>query len=398
MNLYLSLIECFHSAINSLSSSKLRSFLTVLGIVIGITSVTVISSLGKGLQNSIMDSFSSMGVDRIEVASNGAQLTFDDAELIAQHENAGIVVPYSHAFGTTLEQYTNENLDLSIMAVTEGYSEMMTNPISYGRFFLENDIENNSKVVVIPDSLSNDVFGYKDSVGETLPITIDNITYDFTVIGITETNPEDMLFYYSTEIYIPITTINELINGGNNYVNGIYVGVLDSDNLGTMPEDITNMLAIKNNLTPDDYYVYNLMAQLESIESSFDQVIIFVNAVAAIALFVGSIGIMNIMLVTVTERTREIGIRKSLGATKGNIRLQFLIEAVILSILGGAVGVTFGYLVALVVGANMDITPAFSVSSILGYLFTCATIGILSGVYPASKASNLNPIDALRYE
>ncbi len=165
-----------------------------------------------------------------------------------------------------------------------------------------------------------------------------------------------------------------------------------------MPDDIKNMLVIKNGTDGDDYLIYNLMQQMEEIEKSFDSVILFVNAVASIALLVGSIGIMNIMLVTVTERTREIGIRKALGATKGNIRLQFLIEAVILSIFGGMIGVILGYLAAVMVGANMDVTPAFSPADILGYITICAVIGILSGVYPASKASNLNPIDALRYE
>ncbi len=389
--------ECFQSAIKSLSTSKLRSILTVLGIVIGITSVTVISSLGNGLQQTIMESFEGLGMDRIQVISNNNSLTVSDAQLIAQHENASTVVPYVSVGGMVDEINEEEDLYVSMNGVTENYINMMTNDMKYGRFLLENDILNASNVVVIQDALSKKYFGYENSVGETIRVNFGDSVQEFVVIGIVETDPDSMMFYPNYEIEVPFTTLQNIF-GLQDSVNGIYVGILDPENVAEMPDDIKNMLVIKNSSDPDDYIVYNLMQQMEEIEKSFDSVILFVNAVASIALLVGSIGIMNIMLVTVTERTREIGIRKALGATKGNIRLQFLIEAVILSIFGGMIGVMLGYLAAIMIGANMDVVPAFSPADILGYITICAAIGILSGVYPASKASNLNPIDALRYE
>ncbi len=397
MNLYLMITECFQSAIKSLSTSKLRSILTVLGIVIGITSVTVISSLGNGLQTTIMESFEGLGMDRIQVISKDNSLTVGDAELIAQHENASAVVPYVSVSGRIDDKKEEDDLNVTMNGVNEDYISMMTSDLKYGRFLIENDVLNAAKVIVIQDVVSKKYFGYENSVGETIKVDFGDSIQDFVVIGIVETDPDSMVFYANYEAEVPYTTLQNIF-GLQNGVSGIYVGILDAENVNDMPDDIKNMLVIKNGTDGDDYVIYNLMQQMEEIEKSFDSVILFVNAVASIALLVGSIGIMNIMLVTVTERTREIGIRKSLGATKGNIRLQFLIEAVILSIFGGIIGVLLGYLAAIMVGANMDVTPAFSPADILGYITICALIGILSGVYPASKASNLNPIDALRYE
>ncbi len=397
MNLYLMITECFQSAIKSLSTSKLRSILTVLGIVIGITSVTVISSLGNGLQQTIMESFEGLGMDRIQVMSEDNTLTVSDAELIAQHENASTVVPYVSVGGMVDDLKEDDDIYLTTNGVTENYINMMSTDLKYGRFLLENDVLNASKVIVIQDVLSEKYFGYENSVGETIRVSYGDFYQDFVVIGIVETAPDSMMFYANYEAEVPYTTLQNIFGLQDN-IDGIYVGILDSENVAEMPDEIKNMLVIKNGTDGDDYLIYNLMQQMEEIEKSFDSVILFVNAVASIALLVGSIGIMNIMLVTVTERTREIGIRKALGATKGNIRLQFLIEAVILSIFGGMIGVILGYLAAVLVGANMDVTPAFSPADILGYITICAVIGILSGVYPASKASNLNPIDALRYE
>ncbi len=397
MNFYLMINECFQSAIKSLSTSKLRSFLTVLGIVIGITSVTVISSLGNGLQNTIMESFEGLGMDRIQVMAKDDSLTVSDAELIAQHENASTVVPYINTGGVVEELGKDEELYVSLNGVSEDYLNMMTTDIKFGRFLIENDIANNSKVIVIPDVLAKKYFGYENAIGETIKVNLGNSSPEFVVVGIVETDQDSMMFTASYEAQVPYTTLQYIL-GAQNKVSGIYVGVLDSEKVSDMPDEIKNMLVIKNGKDGENYLIYNLMQQMEEIEKSFDSVILFVNAVASIALLVGSIGIMNIMLVTVTERTREIGIRKALGATKGKIRLQFLIEAVILSIFGGMIGVMLGYLAAIIVGANMDVTPAFSPGDILGYITVCALIGILSGVYPASKASNLNPIDALRYE
>ncbi len=207
MNLHLMITECFQSAIKSLSTSKLRSILTVLGIVIGITSVTVISSLGNGLQQTIMESFEGLGMDRIQVMSKKNTLTVSDAELIAQHENASAVVPYVNMYGMVNVPNEDDDISITTNGVTENYINMMTTELKYGRFLLENDILNASKVIVIQDTLSKKYFGYENSIGETIRVSYGDKYQEFVVIGVVETAPDSMMFYANYEAEVPYTTL-----------------------------------------------------------------------------------------------------------------------------------------------------------------------------------------------
>ncbi len=401
MSLYIELLEILSSAVKSLSTSKLRSFLTILGIVIGITSVTVISSVGNGLQNAMVESLDGLGLDRLEVYVNSLEninsvLYEEDGELLKSHNNVSYVIPFLKNHTYVNERITEEPIFISMDAVSEEYTKILNREIVNGRFLMNTDIENRRNVIVIPERLSERYFGYKNSIGETFTISLWGDLLHFTVIGITESNRNDIFFSATPEVFVPYTFMQDFLSSSG--VDGLYVGIENPEYSGETAEELNKMLQIKNGTDENTYRVYNMMQEMDDIKLVFSQVVLFVNVVASIALFVGSIGIMNIMLVTVTERTREIGIRKALGATKRNIRLQFLIEAVVLSIIGGIIGTSIGYLLAIVVGSNIDVTPEFSLYSILMSLLVCSLIGILSGVYPASKASNLSPIEALRYE
>ncbi len=400
MNVHVTTIECIKSALKSLSSSKLRSFLTILGIVIGITAVTIISSLGGGLQKDMAESLESFGLDRIEVRTNldsndPAKLTQEDAKFLLSHENVIASIPFFATYGQYELPITKDSEYVLLNGTSEEYINMLGEEIIQGRFLLKSDIDAASNAIVIPDRLAEEYFGYTDVLGETIEITIVGSKEKFTVIGITKSEGND-IFFSGYQVYLPYTYIQNTFEMDN--LEGIYIGIKDNEFVDETAEDVIKMLRVKNGAGEKDYSVLNMMQEVEQIKNVFASVVLFVNAVASIALFVGSIGIMNIMLVTVTERTREIGIRKSLGATKKNIRTQFLIESVVLSVIGGLIGVILGYALAILAGSAAQITPVFSISSIITAIMVCTVIGVLSGVYPASKAAKLNPIDALRYE
>ncbi len=404
MNKVFEITECFESAIKSLSSSKLRSFLTVLGVVIGIMAVTAISSIGNGLGNEMSESLEAFGMDRLEMYyyGNDENKKLDESDLlfVREHENVSTTIPSITRWVTMKKYLTEEEETFYLEATTHDYAKVLTDDILYGRFLLPNDIESASNVIVISDTLSENYFGYKNSVGETITIKDFEEVLDFVVIGVIDTQSKEvneMFAGNSREYsYVPYTYYQETYD--YYYFDSMLIGIKDTTKMDNMASEIDKMLRVKNDVPKDTYGIFNLAKEISSVKEVFGLVVLFVNVVASIALVVGSIGIMNIMLVTVTERTREIGIRKSLGATKGIIKLQFLMEAVILSQIGGVLGVTLGYLIARVASGPMGITPEFSISTILTSFIVCSIIGIVAGVYPASKASNLNPIDALRYE
>ena len=399
----MSVIESIFSAISSVMANKMRSILTMLGIIIGISAVILITSIGQGFQSEINSAFESLGSVGLQVSvrydnetTASDLLTMEDVELIKSHPDVTNAAPLNTSTGRVQLRNPSQSTRVIFMGSTETYRQVQNVETRHGRFLAEIDISTNSPVVIIDDNLARRIFGRSNVVGETINASFWFGMVEMTVIGVYRSDDFGIaMFDMPTIAYMPITTLMRYSNTEN--VDTIFVNGRDRDNLDQTASEIARLLSIKNNNTRR-YSVQNLMQQMDIINNILSTITSFVGLVAAISLFVGGIGVMNIMLVTVTERTREIGIRKSLGATDGNIKVQFLIKAVILTVIGGIIGILLGYFGGFAIGGIIGLTPAVSIPTVMLTVFVSSAIGIMFGVYPAGKAAKLDPIEALRYE
>jgi putative ABC transport system permease protein len=403
----MNLSESIKSAFRNLLANKMRSFLTMLGIIIGIGSVIMITSIGAGSQSAITADFEKLGVGMITIqmknqdeAKSRDFLTLNDIDLIKTHPEVENVSPYFYGWGASVKlKNPKEEKDGYFVGVNDEYRFIFIPELLYGRFIIDADCKSKSKVVVIDEVLAEKVFGKKDVIGETISVKMWRGNYKFTVIGITK-NSNAMLESMMGDqmpavLYTPIQTIMDIYR--YDYIDYFYVSINNIDNADQTAIEINKLLETKHR-NKDTYYVRNSADELEMVNNVLGIITAFISFVAGISLLVGGVGVMNIMLVTVTERTREIGIRKSLGAKNKDIRQQFLIEAVILTIIGGTIGILLGFLGGLGIGSMMKITPKISLLSVVITVGVSTIIGIAAGVYPANKAAKLDPIEALRYE
>ncbi|NLJ88190.1 MAG: FtsX-like permease family protein [Epulopiscium sp.] len=400
-------LESLKSALRNLTSNKMRSFLTMLGIIIGIGSVIMITSIGAGSQAAITSEFDKLGVGLLQIRMKSWDnvktrdlLTLDDVELIKKHPEVKNATPYIEAWGISIKlKNPKEEKSGYIIGANEEYRFITSPDMLYGRFIIESDCKAKSKVAVIDEVLAEKVFGRKDVIGESITVNIWRGNFKFTVIGVTKNANaalESMMGdQMPSSIIVPIQTVNDMFF--IDYLDYIFVTVKNSDTMQQTAIELNKMLEIKHR-NEDVYYISSFAEELEMVNQVLGIITAFISFVAGISLFVGGIGVMNIMLVTVTERTREIGIRKSLGARNKDIKKQFLIEAVILTVIGGIMGIIFGFLGGMAVGSMMKITPRVSFFSILVTVGVSSIVGIIAGVYPANKAAKLDPIEALRYE
>ncbi|NLK21018.1 MAG: FtsX-like permease family protein [Epulopiscium sp.] len=403
----MNLTESIKSAFRNLLANKMRSFLTMLGIIIGIGSVIMITSVGAGSQSAITADFDKLGVGMLTIQMKNPNkaktrdfLTLDDTELIRKHPEVENVCPYFQGWGASVKlKNPKEEKESLINGINEDFRFLSSQELLYGRHIIESDGKTKSKVVIIDEVLAQKVFARKDVVGETIAVTLWRGTYDFTIIGVSKNANaalESMMGdQMPSMLYAPIETVNDMYR--YDYVDYFYVTTKDASSADQTALELTKMLETKHR-NEDAYFVKNAAQDLEMVNNILGIITGFISFVAGISLLVGGVGVMNIMLVTVTERTREIGIRKSLGAKNKDIRQQFLIEAVILTIIGGVIGITLGFLGGIGIGSAMKITPKISSLSIIVTVGVSTIIGIIAGVYPANKAAKLDPIEALRYE
>ena len=396
---------------SALSSNKIRSGLTMLGIVIGISSVIAMTAIGNGAQSSITDSIQSIGSNLITIRPGaergiGVQvntgrgtaksLTLDDSKAI-EKEISSIKNVAAEVSGRYQITAKGTNTNTTVDGITPSYFEVRNMQIDQGSFITNQNVESGAKVAVIGPTVRDDLFGVdENAIGQTIRIK----NMQFKIIGMTKSKGGTGFNNSDEMIFIPITTAQRYFSG-DEYVTSISVGAESAETTSQVQTDVTSLLLNRHHITDPtlaDFSTLNqadILATASSITSTFTTLLA---AIAGISLLVGGIGIMNMMLTTVTERTREIGLRKAIGAKRKDISSQFLLEAVMLTFLGGVVGVLLGWLISFVVTKLGIITTKVSISSILLAFGVSAFIGIVFGYYPATRASKLNPIEALRYE
>ena len=406
-------LDIFEESIIAISTNKVRSGLTVLGIVIGIASVIALTAVGQGSQASITASIESAGSNLLTVspgfttsglvrgAFGGAKtLLVTDSEAISQLSLVKAIAP----------QVTNRyqivgtagNSNAQVIATTSAYEAVRNVTLSSGSFFSDQNVSDYAKVAVLGSTIATDLFGDPanggtDPIGQTVRIK----STKFTVVGVTTAKggfgPENA----DNAIYVPLSIGMRLLAGQTTYLSQVSITAVDQKSMTQLQSDITDLLLQRHKISDSssaDFRVLN-QADLASTATSTSRTLtLLLAAIAGISLVVGGIGIMNMMLTTVTERTREIGLRKAIGAKRRDISLQFLVEAVIMTFVSGIVGVVVGWLVSLAIRHFASLDSVITVQWVVIAFGLSALIGIVFGFYPARRAAGLNPIQALRYE
>lgn len=402
-------------AVESLSANKLRTGLTMLGIVIGVAAVVAMTAIGAGASSSITSSIESMGTNLIYVSrqygdqiANPQALTLADAEAIMSSGGAPDVLAVAPSVNTTRTVvYGDNSQSTTINGVTPDYATVRNTSVSSGRFINEDDINNRSTVAVLGSDVVDELFGSDVGVvGQK--IRIGNMLYE--VIGILESAGSSSIGSSAdNQIIVPITTaFSRLVarSNANNEVNLISVSALSSESTDAAVSEITSILRSRHNITSnedDDFTTMSMKSMTEAASSITGVLTIFLGGVAAISLLVGGIGIMNIMLVSVIERTKEIGLRKAIGAKNSDILLQFMVESLIIGLVGGILGLALAWVLTTAIkniaaASSFSLTPVITLGSVLLAMAFSMGVGLVFGIYPASRAAKLEPVEALRTE
>ena len=393
----------------SLSANKARSGLTILGIVIGIASVITMVSIGQGAKTAIQSNIESIGSNLIMVtpgAQRGSQvsqgrgsaqtLTLDDSLAIADEvQNIKAIAPdVSRRYQITAK---GKNTNTQVVGTTPAYVDVRNITLDIGNFINDRNMRVSDKVVVLGSSARDDLFGVNaNPLGQTLRIN----NAEFTIVGIMKTKGGAGFDNPDTRVYVPLSTAQHFLSG-DEFISSISIAAKDQASMLGVQQSISQVLLKRHNLpsaSEADFSILNQNDIISTASTITNTFTILLSSIAGISLLVGGIGIMNMMLTTVTERTREIGLRKAVGVRKQYINLQFLMEAVVLTVFGGILGIVLGWIASLAVSRFAGLTTEIALSSV-GMAFGVSTVvGIVFGFYPAQRAANLKPIDALRYE
>ena len=397
-------------AVRALIRNKLRAILTMLGIIIGVGSVIAMLAIGQGSKKRIRDQMSSMGSNMLMVMPNfqrrgGVSLGFSVSQVLKYSDVVAIrneatavseVSPEIRASGQII--YGNQNTQTTVYGITEEYLQIRKLSIKSGRIFTNNELRSMAKVCLLGQTVVTNLFGSgTDPIGQS--IRIKNLP--FLVIGTLNSKGESGFGQDQDDLILaPYTTVQSRL-ANIDYINTIYISAVSEEKSALAQSEVTEILRRTHKLKESADNDFRIMSQselIQTVSSVSDIMTYLLGAIAGISLLVGGIGIMNIMFVSVTERTREIGLRMSIGGRGKDILRQFLVESMLLSILGGALGVVFGYGVAKIAGSLMSSPTIVSTQSVVLAFAVCFAIGVFFGWYPAKKAASLNPIDALRYE
>lgn len=399
-------------AIRTIRINKMRSILTSLGIIIGVSSVIIMLAIGMGAQRSMAENMAKMGSNLLMVVSGSTTsggirmgagskqtLTYSDA-LDIQKKCPSVLAVAPYLSGTKQVVFGNQNWSTGIQGTTPNVMIVRDWGVEYGRSFSDEDVSNSTKVCLLGQTVAENLFGDLDPVGKTVRIE----GMPFTVVGVLESKGQSGMGQDQDDtIMIPITTAQKKLIGVDfpGMVRHIMVKAVDENAVYTAQDEIKELLRERHRLgskQEDDFTIRNLTQMMETAKESAKIMAILLGSIASVSLLVGGIGIMNIMLVSVTERTKEIGIRMAIGAKASDIRIQFLLESLLLSLMGGTVGVVLGILLAKFVEAFFDLPVYIAWWSLLLSFGFSGIVGVTFGYYPAYRASLLDPIEALRYE
>ncbi|MEI7497903.1 MAG: ABC transporter permease [Candidatus Falkowbacteria bacterium] len=417
--MFRTVLHSFQTSYRALQANKGRSLLTMLGIIIGVGAVIVIMSVGAGAQSLILSQVKSLGSNLIGVLpgksdSNGppssvlgiviTTLTYDDARAMLNKSRIPHIVSnvaYTKGYGTL--SWDANTYETNLSGSTVGYLSTEGGEVAEGRFFTEDEERNLSRYVVLGSTVKKELFGESVAVGQRIKVN----KKSFEVIGVMKERGSVAFQNYDDQVFIPILTMQKLVAGVDN-LGLIRIKVDDQVNIPETIDEVAQLLRERHNISDqtgkdDDFTVVNAAQALDMLKTITNALRYFLAAIAALSLIVGGIGIMNIMLVAVSERTREIGLRKAVGANNADIRIQFLFEAIIITFLGGILGIiggsTLSFLISIVANKlGYDWQFYISLNSIILAVVVSVSIGIIFGLFPAVKASKLHPIEALRYE
>ena len=394
------MIMSFKMALRSIASNKLRAVLTMLGIIIGVVALVVLVSLVNGATGSVTDAVSGLGTSMLTVTvsdDKGVPLDLDTVQGFMNEAGIGLAAPYTSASVTAKGE--EESGEVTVYGVTPAFYEVQGMQLQMGRFLKTSDVENHTYVCVINETAATELIGFVDCVNQA--ILLDGVAY--TIVGVLTDNEDSltsMMTAGSLAVYLPYTSLLRLSDSLSGDVSKFYVSAPENGNMETVEEAMTAIL-MERFEEDDEAFSVSSQSVLEDTMSSITSVLtILLGGIAAISLVVGGIGIMNIMLVPVTERTREIGSRKAIGASRGTILSQFLLEAVVLCMMGCALGIFLSWAILQTVNtvvSSLNMTFSLDGGVVLIAVLFCFVIGVVFGLYPADKAAKMKPIDALHY-
>jgi putative ABC transport system permease protein len=403
------MIPVLKIALRALSRNKIRSALTMLGIIIGVGSVIAMVSLGQGAQKQVQDQISSMGTNLLIVMSNsqrsggvragsgtGTTLTTDDADAILR-DVPGVAAISPSVTASVPLVVGNQNWTTRAEGASASYPSIRARAVASGEFFTDADVKSAARVAVLGQTVVNELFGGADPVGQQ--IRVRNLT--FRVVGVLERKGQSQYGQDQDDtLVLPYTTVMKKLTA-TNYVSTVYVSAVSQDATDDVQQEVTKLLRTRHNLRAgedDDFRIRNLTDVAEAAAETSRVMTMLLGGIAAVSLLVGGIGIMNIMLVSVTERTREIGIRMAIGARSKVVQNQFLIESLLLGLAGGFIGILTGIGVSFALSQVFGWPQLISPVAVVGSAAFSMAIGVIFGYYPARKAASLDPIDALRFE
>lgn len=378
-------------ALAAIYANKLRSFLTMLGVIIGVFSVVALVSIGQGATSQVTEQVQGMGSNLVTLNIRGrgavSSITYDEAMELADRPGVSAVAPVVN--GQVTVKYGNTSYDTSLEGTTPDYTSVRNHPVEQGRFLTFTDVENRQKVAVVGTDVVKELFSGTNPLGQEIRIN----GSAFTIIGVLQQKGGSMGGSNDDKVIIPISTAQRLLRNAG--VRTVYIQAQS-------PEEVDRVVAVleatmqRRFRDEEAYRVFNQAEMLETVGEVTGTLTLMLGGIAGISLLVGGIGIMNIMLVSVTERTREIGICKALGAKKRDIMLQFLVEAIVISATGGGLGLALGYGLTRLISKFAQLTTVFSPQVIAVAFGFSLLVGVFFGIYPANKAANLSPIEALR--